>query len=120
MTKDNYLLRELYRLLDDYSDFNHIHKGSVINAIKFLNEFIIPRNIQNPTLEIHPDNQVAFTYRKQGVGIVNIAFNPNGTVTWAGFKDKENKKMKGRFHIGYYIDNKLEDLIKFISRGGSD
>lgn len=69
-------------------------------------------NIDNLCIEIHPDNEVALTWRKQNNGIINIAFSNSGIATWAAYIEDPYKLKKGCFQVSDNIPDIVRNLIK--------
>jgi hypothetical protein len=100
----NKTIKELEEILEDIGEWKEdgiaIQEMSIHYAIKFTENTIIVNQLPTPYVEIHPDGEVAFTWRRINVGIINIAFNKQGIATWAAYFDGNKKRtFKGRFNI---------------------
>ena len=109
------VVRELEEILENLTEWEEdgikINISSVEHAIHFVHTSIIANNLPNPDIEIHPDGETAFTWRKIAQGIMNIAFNKEGIATWAAYIDGENKRtLKGRFKV----ENPIPEIEKTI------
>lgn len=116
MTSVNYKikLKQLTKeILDTGFEFD-VNNISIISALKFLYNEIGEEQlpINNIHIEVGSDNELALTWRKQGNGIINIAFNDSGVATWAGYIEKPHKKEKGRFKVSDGIPDIVKNLIK--------
>jgi hypothetical protein len=119
--KKHTLVIELEQLLEDKHEWEAqgvpLQKASVQYAIKFVHNSLISKKLPVPDIEVHPDGEIAFTWRKQNSGIVNIAFNKEGIATWAAYlltildnKKEVSRTIKGRFHV----ENAISDIEKNI------
>ena len=111
---------ELEEVLEDIDSWAEeegikIDRMSVRHAMDFVKNALIPNGIASPYVEVRPDGDVAFTWRKRDRGIINIAFTKEGVVTWAVFLDKTPvERDKGRFNVKDSI-SKIEKYVRFIT-----
>lgn len=116
------LISELEDLAKDIPEWQSegrlLDKVSIKNAIRFISNSLITKKLPIPHVEVHPDGEIAFTWRKQNSGIINIAFDKEGIATWAAYL-LNNKKMtrtiKGRFYVQDAISDVEKNIIMKIS-----
>lgn len=113
----NPIITELKQLLADKEEWKEdgiiLETSSINHAIKFVTNSIIPYGLASPEIEVHPDGEVAFTWQKNTIGIMNIAFAIDGIATWAAYLLTQHKRtFKGRF----YVEDSITDIEKNIIR----
>lgn len=93
--------QELEELLQDVESWEEYGVPLSEASIKYALAFAEGSNFtKNPDIEIHPDGQVAFTWRLSGTGILNIAFNEEGWATWAVYYAEPKEHIaKGKFQV---------------------
>ena len=79
--KKHPIIAELEEILADPQEYE-VDVASVKNAITFANWYIVVPILPPPRIEIHPDREVAFTWRSDN-GMMNVAFDKKGIVTFA-------------------------------------
>lgn len=117
---NNVTIRELREILQDKDSWKEdgifVSESSVGFAIQFVKNSIIKHSLPEPKIEIHPDGQIAFTWRKSGVGIINIAFDETGVATWAAYFENPKRSLKGRFYVQDSIPNAEKSIVTDIYR----
>lgn len=110
-------LNEIFEEIGEWKDEGIIVKvASIENAKEFVKHSIIDLDLPEPHIEIHPDGEIAFTWRKSGIGIMNIAFGSEGTATWAAFLEYDSERsLKGRFKINDRISSHETAIIHAIT-----
>ena len=116
----NATIEELEEILADLDSWVKeegitIEVKSVRHAIDFVKNVLIPNGIADPYVEVHGDGEAAFTWRKGGRGLLNIAFNKAGFITWGVFLDKTPPvRDNGCFDPKNSISD-IEEHIRFIT-----
>lgn len=99
------------------SDFKNIKclEISLKNAMRFA-ERLKERDLYfEPSPEVHPDNQIALTWRNKK-GIINIAFDERNLATWAAYFSNQEITRKGHFEIEENSERTANfcDCLKFL------
>lgn len=86
---------------------------SIDLSIRFFKESLQNSLLPFPDIEVHPDGEVAFTWRKEDKGIISIAFSADGIATWAAFLEKKQEEtIKGSFKVADGMDH-MEDASPY-------
>jgi len=116
---ENLITLELKEILQDREIWEReeifISELSIFNAINFVENSIKRYGLPSPNIEVHPDGQTSFTWRKNKIGIVNIAFDDNGLATWAAYFESPKRSIKGNFMVKDSISEEERNIIKKIS-----
>ena len=114
-------IEDLEEILEDIDEWAAegvaIERVSLKHARDFVENALIPNGLANPHVELFRDGEIAFTWRKGDKGLLHIAFNKAGFITWAVFLDKNPPvRDSGRFNPKNSIAD-IEEHIRFITEG---
>ena len=115
---NNLAIREIEEILQNKEEWKEsgiiISEHSAFFAKKFIESSMLGYDLPSPDIDIHPDGQISFTWRKHKSGIMNIAFDANGLATWAAYFKKPERSLKGRFYTKDSMSDSERDIIKKI------
>ncbi len=124
------IISELEELLSDLEGWKQddllLNESSIKHAIEFTKNSIITQKLPLPSVGVHPDGEVAFTWRNP-TAIMNLAFNEKGYATWAAsfltyLPDGKEvfRSMKGNFSVECGVSDTEKNLILDISGNQSN
>jgi len=82
-----------------------IHKDGNLESRKYCAKFlkILPKEFRKHALiGIHPDDEYSVDFMSDN-GMLDIAFEQDGVVTWAASINQHDSVSKGHFRLGYII-----------------
>lgn len=107
----NKFLKFKNKLHDIYNN-ESAHYHSFNSAENFILK-IYKQGLPLPIMEVYPQRYVAYTWRKERTGILNIAFNEKGTATYIAYLGDNENAIKGEFSTA--IPQEIISLIHQIT-----